>query len=189
MVGTAHVVRGALVGDELRQRFGLQVAPGHEQVGAGHPRGVRRAPRVGVEHRHDRQEAVVPRVRHARAGLDGNGVHERGAVRVDDTLRVAGGAARVTHRRGCPFVDLGEVERGRIGAGEDVLVAHELGGVARRLLEHRRRRRRRRPRSARRSRARRRRARAAARGRRRRGPRGRRRGSRCTRAARGTAGC
>ena len=80
---------------------------GHEEVGAGHPRGVRRAPRVGVEHRDDRAARGRGRCRRPPSRLPRrHRVQERGAVRVDDALRVAGGAARVAHRRGGAFVDL-----------------------------------------------------------------------------------
>ena len=53
-------------------------------------------------------------------------------MRVDDALRVAGRAARVTHRRGRPFVDLGPLETGRL-RGEQLVVAQhvaERGRVA-----------------------------------------------------------
>ena len=37
-MGTAPVQRGLLLGDELRQRLGLEEPARHEEVGAGHPR-------------------------------------------------------------------------------------------------------------------------------------------------------
>ena len=46
-------------------------------------------------------------------------------MRVRDTLRVAGGAGRVTHRRGLPFVDLRVREAGLLG-GEELVVAQHL---------------------------------------------------------------
>ena len=57
------------------------------------------------------------------AGARRHRVQERRAVRVDDTLRVPGRAARVTHRRGGAFVDLGVLEPGRVAVGEQLFVA------------------------------------------------------------------
>ena len=128
MVGTAHAQVGRSCCDELRERLGLEEAARHEEVGAGHPRRVRRAPRVGVEHRHDRQDAVVDRCSATAAPVpDADRVQERRAVRVDDTLRVAGGAARVTHRRGGAFVDLGVLDSPVARRGEQLVVAEHLG--------------------------------------------------------------
>ena len=56
-------------------------------------------------------------------------MQERGTVRVDDTLRVAGGAARVTHRGRGPFVDLG-VRNPRLLGCEQLVVAQHLCTVA-----------------------------------------------------------
>ena len=101
-------------------------------VGAGEPRRVRQPPRVGVEHRHDRQHRVGLGEPDGVRGVHRHRVQQRRAVRVHDTLRVAGGAARVAHRGGGAFVDVGPVEAGRLGA-EEVLVAQHVGAGGRRL--------------------------------------------------------
>ena len=78
--------------------------PGSTSDGADQRRGVRDTPRVGVEHRHDRQHRVargdVHRVRQRR----GHRVQDERAVRVEDALGPAGGARRVTHRGGPALV-------------------------------------------------------------------------------------
>ena len=89
---------------------------GHDQVGAHQAGLVRQAPGVGVEHGHDRQDAVgragADRLGHARP----HGVQHRRAVRVQDALGVARGAAGVTEGGGLVLLELG------------VLVARALGG-------------------------------------------------------------
>ena len=45
-----------LVDDEVGDRRPGQVRPGHHEVGTGRDAGVGETPRVGVEHRHDRQD-------------------------------------------------------------------------------------------------------------------------------------
>ena len=64
MVGTPQAERGSVLGEDAGQRLALQEHLGHDQVGAGHPGGVGRAPGVGVEHGHDdrmRSRSVRPR--------------------------------------------------------------------------------------------------------------------------------
>ena len=77
---------------------------------------VGQAPGVDVEHRHDGQHPVgLGDARAASPTARAMRVQEGRAVRVDDALRVAGGAARVAHRRGRPFVELGPGEAGLLG--------------------------------------------------------------------------
>ena len=53
------------------------------------------------------------------------------AVRVDDTLGPAGGAARVAHRRGRALVDVAVGEGALVGRGEQLLeVDRAVGGLA-----------------------------------------------------------
>ena len=65
---------------------------------------MRQTPSVGVKHRHDGQDHVAlasaERIDHHRP----HRVQICRAVAIDDTLRVAGGAARVAHARGQVFV-------------------------------------------------------------------------------------
>ena len=118
--GHAGGDRDLLLHDEVGERLGRQVGAGHHEAGARGDRGVGEAPGVGVEHRHDRQDAVgllhAEAARHHRAER----VQVRGAVGVDDALGVARGAARVAHRRG-PVLVL-DVEVDGVGGGQQVLV-------------------------------------------------------------------
>ena len=127
--GDARGDRDPLRLDEVGQRRGLHARAGHHEVGAdGHGR-VGEAPGVGVEHRDDRQQPVA--LAGAQAGdQHAHRVQERRPVGVDDALGVAGGAARVTHRRGLVLVVDPELDG--VGAGEELLVVVDL--LARRRL-------------------------------------------------------
>ena len=102
-----------LLDDEVGDRLARQVRPGHDQVGAGGDAGVGEAPRVGVEHRHDRQHAVGLADADGVRGHRAHRVQERAAVGVDDALRVARGAARVAHAGGAVLVVDAELDRRR----------------------------------------------------------------------------
>ena len=78
----------------------------HHEPGAGHHRGIRQAPRVGVEHRHDRQHGVRLAESHPRGRQDRERVKHERAVRVDDALRLARRARGVAHGRGGPLVGI-----------------------------------------------------------------------------------
>ena len=112
--------------DQPDQRLGLQEPVRHDQVRAGHHRGVRQAPGVRVEHRHHRQHPVVLRQRRTRCPVQTpiECRYDR-PVAVDDALRVPGGAAGVAHRRRRPLVQFGPAERVGLG-GEQVLVGVHL---------------------------------------------------------------
>ena len=112
--------------DQLDERLALEEPGRHHEVGAGHPAGVGEPPGVGVEHRDDRQDAVPLGQPERRPAGGGHRVQERGAVAVDDALRVAGRAARVAHGRRRPLVDLGVVEAARLG-GQQLLVGQDVG--------------------------------------------------------------
>ena len=90
-------------------------------------RGLRDAPGVGVEHRHDRHRDVADAQPEGVGRDDAHGVQERRAVRVDDALRVPGGAARVAHRGGQVLVR--DVEVDRLGVGQQRLVVEDPGVV------------------------------------------------------------
>ena len=82
------------------------------------------APRVRVEHRHDRQERLLlghvqPERRRERLA---ERVQDGGAVRVEDALRHPGRAARVAHRRRVVLVELRILVVVGIGSGEQLLV-------------------------------------------------------------------
>ena len=117
-----------------------QVAAGHDQVGAGRHPGVGQTPRVGVEHRHDGQHTVVLADADAVGHEDGHRVQERAAVAVDDTLRVARGAARVAHARRLILVARwGEIHRRCIGEQLLVIVhgdALDGGQLAGDVVDH-----------------------------------------------------
>ena len=113
MVGTpaatvtcSSSIRSAIAGGE-------RSGPGITSLAPQATAGVGEAPGVGVEHRHDRQDHV------ALAGAEAVGDHHAHrvqagrAVRVDDALGVAGGAARVAHRRGPVLVRVVATRPGR----------------------------------------------------------------------------
>ena len=80
--------RAAIVGFSLRDHAGerrrLQEAARQHEVGADLPRRVRQAPGVGVEHRHDQQDAIAVVQRVGRRRLrDGERVQPGRAVAVD----------------------------------------------------------------------------------------------------------
>ena len=82
------------------------------------------APRVRVEHRHDREDHVRladPEPERLRGG-DADRVQDRRAVRVEHALRQARRAARVAHRRGLVLVELGVAPCVGVDAREQVLV-------------------------------------------------------------------
>ena len=126
IVGTAPENVACSVADHRRERLGLQEPTGHEQADAplknaayGRPHAF--AWNIGTI----ASDAVAVGERHRAGRRHRERVQERRAVRVDDALRVAGRAARVTHRRGGAFVDLGPVEAGRL-RGEQVVVAQHV---------------------------------------------------------------
>ena len=125
MVGTPHIERRVVLVDDRGQVVPHEEHLRHDHVGAGHPGAVGGAPRHGVEHGDDDQDAVG--LRHADGGgrLLGHGVQPGGAVRVHDALGVAGGAARVAHGRGGALVEHGPVEAGLLG-GQQPLVGEGL---------------------------------------------------------------
>ncbi len=129
MVGTAplRVTFSSLI--RCGERVGLEVGAGEDEVGAGEDRSVGEAPGVGVEHGDHRHDAVVgadaDRVGHALP----QGVQDVGAVRVEDALGVAGGAARVAEAGGLAVVEVGEVVAGVLCV-EQLLVAVRVGEVA-----------------------------------------------------------
>ena len=113
--GRHRASEGHLLGlDEPADVGRLDIRAGEDLVGAHHDRAVRQAPGVGVEHRHDVQDAVVlGKAEQVGRGL-GEAVEEHRAVRVDDAFRMAGGAGGVAHAGG-------------IGLGERWPFAHRLG--------------------------------------------------------------
>ena len=121
------------LGHEAAQRLGLEPAVGHAERRAAHQGCVGESPRVGVEHRHDRQHPVVEGQPGDVARAHHLGVQPCRPVAVDHALGVAGRAARVAHRRGGPLLDLGPVELLGL-VGEEVLVeGHLLAAGAKRV--------------------------------------------------------
>ena len=111
--GDAGADRDAFVLDQLDQRRGVgAVLAGVDVLRPGHGRGVGHAPRVGVEHRHHREDRVALGDPDALRQVDHVAVQHHRTVRVDDAFRVPGGAARVAHGRGVVLVEVGPVERG-----------------------------------------------------------------------------
>ena len=100
--------------------WGSRCGPGKTCFAPTRRAAEREAPRVGVEHRHDGKDGVAlvdaeQRARRERVDRDR-------AVRVDDALRQAGGAAREAHRGGGALVDVAVRERALVRGGEELLV-------------------------------------------------------------------
>ena len=96
--------------DEAR---GIEVRPRHYQLGANHHCGEGQPPRVGVEHRHDREDGVTLRQVHPGAEREPEGMEHQRAVRVQDAFGRSGGAGGVTHRDGLVFLRIREVDSRR----------------------------------------------------------------------------
>ena len=103
--------RDLLVGQQVEHALRVELRAGQDERGADQRRGVRDAPRVGVEHRHDRQHRVARGDVHRVGQRRGQRVQDQRAVRVQDALGPAGGARRVTHRGGPALVRLGPLDR------------------------------------------------------------------------------
>ncbi len=174
--------RRLLARDHAGERRGLQMPARQHEVGADLPRGVRQAPGVGVEHRHDQQHAVavVQRVRGAARDARASAARSSGGCR-----------PRPSGCRWCRSCSTWPPRCARRSSARRSRGARRRGALRSAARPCRARSRRRsRPRSrARRSSADRAPWRAAARASPRRSRRGPRRGSRCRRAARGRAGC
>ena len=110
IVGTPARDRDALGRQQVEQARRIEVRAGEHQLGADHRGDVRQAPRVDVEHRHDRQQRVGARQVEAVGQRRGERVEQRRAVAVHHALGHPGGAARVAGRQG---VGLGEPRAGR----------------------------------------------------------------------------
>ena len=121
MVGTAaeRVTRSSAISAGQRGRG--EVGARHDHVGAGQATGVGHAPRVRVEHRHHRHDAVVGAQPEGVGQALPEGVQHVRPVRVENALRVARGAARVAEARGLALVELGVLEAG-LGGGQQLLV-------------------------------------------------------------------
>ena len=109
----------------VEQRLGVEERAGEDELRADHQAGVRVAPGVRVEHRHDREQRLL--LGHVQAERRRERLSERvqdgRAVRVEDALRQPGRAARVAHRRGRVLVELRVLVVVRVRAGEQLLVA------------------------------------------------------------------
>jgi hypothetical protein len=112
--------------DQLGQRLGLQEAPRHDEVGPDQGARIGQAPRVDVEHRHDREHAVGV----AQPQGIGPEQHERvdhlRLVGVEDPLGVPGGPARVGEPGGRTVLELGVLVAAS-RALQELLVADRVG--------------------------------------------------------------
>ncbi len=100
----------ALRFDQVDQRCTVHEPVGHHQVGAGHQGRVRKTPRVGMEHRDDRQHRVTAADVERVGGAGVERMQVARPVAVHHAFRVARGATRVTHCRRGVFLDLRPVE-------------------------------------------------------------------------------
>ncbi len=117
-------LRGAFGGDHVGERARLEEPVGQEEAGAGHEGGVRNAPGVDVEHRHDRQRGVGECQGHGLGRRHVHRVQEDRTVRVGRALGVAGGAGGVAEGGGGAFVQLGPVVGGGAAGDELLVVVH-----------------------------------------------------------------
>ena len=112
-----------LLGRDAHDRHGVGEDAHEHLLRAGHRAGVRIAPGVDVEHRHDRHDHVATADAQEVGAEAREAVQHDGAVAVQHALRVARGAAGVAHAAGLPLVDLRIAVRGRVTADE-LLVIH-----------------------------------------------------------------
>ena len=112
--------RDLLLRKAVEQRLGIHVRAREDLLDAGQRAGEREAPRVRVEHRDDGQADVVGVEAERRE--HGQRVERDRAVRVEDALRPAGGAARVAHRRRGVLREVAVRELGLVRVGEELLV-------------------------------------------------------------------
>ena len=119
--------RGALRGDQAGERLGAQEAVRQDQVGAGERRAVRQPPRVDVEHRHDREHAVLASQTEPVAHERRRRMQADRAVRVEHPLGVARRPARVAERGGLALVELGVVEVPSPGRLEQISLSAQKG--------------------------------------------------------------
>ena len=112
--------RHFLLRESVEEARRIHVRPWEDLLDAGHRAREREAPRVRVEHRHDR-EAHVVRV-HPEAADHRERVDRDRAMRVENALRPAGRTARVTHRCGRVLGEVAIRERGLVRIREQLLV-------------------------------------------------------------------
>ena len=126
IVGTPAVIVTFCSASPSSSVTGIQVRAREDLLDARHRAREGEAPRVRVEHRDDRKADVVRRDPEAR--VDRQRVDRDRAVRVEDALRAAGGAARVTHRRRRALGEVPVRELRLVGVREQVLVVDRAVG-------------------------------------------------------------
>ena len=117
--------RDAFQLEVLEQRLGIEERPWKDDLRPDHQARIGIAPRVGMEHRHDRQQRLL--LGHVQAERRderlAEAVQDGRAVRVEDALGHPGRAARVAHGRRRVLVEPRVPVVVRVGAGEQLLVA------------------------------------------------------------------
>ena len=124
IVGTPAVIVTPSRSNVLEQRLGIEERAGEDELRAHHEAGVGVAPRVRMEHRHDRQKRLLlghVQAERRRERLTERVQHRR-AMRVENALRHPRRAARVAHGRGRILVEAGILVVVRIGSREQLLV-------------------------------------------------------------------
>ena len=127
--GHAGRKRHALGLEQLVQRLAVQCRAGQHELCAGQQRGIRQAPCVHMEHRHDGQHHVgrahVQDVRHGGCV----GMQDSRPVRIQRPFRIARRARRVAQRCRRTFVEFGP---GVVGGYriQQVFVAQQIGDAA-----------------------------------------------------------
>ncbi len=135
IVGTPALSVTLSCSNASRRLSGSRWGPGKHLLRADEAAGEREAPCVRVEHRNDGQDRVA--LVHAEEVRGREGVECDRAMRVDDALRQARGAAREAHRRRRALVEVAIGERALVGRGDEILVVDRaLGRVARADRDH-----------------------------------------------------
>ena len=124
--GHTRAHRDLFVLEHLVQALAVEVLAGEDELRPGERAAVRQAPRVDVEHRHHREDAVGRReVERIRQG-GGVGVQHRTAMAVEDALGIARRSRGVAQARGGLFVEGRPLELVVFGL-DQVLVAEDVG--------------------------------------------------------------
>src|SRR5262249_50075955 len=92
--------------EELLQARAIEPGAGKDEVRAGHRRGVRDAPGIDVEHRHDGTQHIVHRDPDIVRCAKRKGMEERRAMAVEGALGIAGRARGVAERGRGVLVEL-----------------------------------------------------------------------------------
>ena len=98
--------RHLLGGQQLQQAVAIEVRPRQHQPRADHGGDKRRPPRVDMEHRHHRQQAVLRRYAGGVRLVAAQGVQDQRTMGIQHPFRPAGGSRGVAERSRSQFIEL-----------------------------------------------------------------------------------